>query len=120
MTNSKNSAAKEKKAGLPNASVAKPKRPDRDLKALQRELDQRDAELAVINSIQQGLAAELDFQSIIDLVGNKIREILIQGILASGGTNRRKTLSTIFMSLNTDSASKSHLRRRGAAPGSRW
>jgi GAF domain-containing protein/DNA-binding response OmpR family regulator len=51
----------------------------KDLQALQRELDQRNAELAVINSIQQGLAAELDFQSIIDLVGDKIREIFNTG-----------------------------------------
>lgn len=32
-------------------------------------------ELQIINSIQQGLAAELDFQAIVDLVGNKLREV---------------------------------------------
>src|SRR5258707_13704525 len=37
--------------------------------------EDRAAELAVINSIQQGLAAELDFQAIIDLVGDKLREV---------------------------------------------
>ena len=42
---------------------------------LLKETEQRAAELAVINSIQQGLAAELDFQAIIDLVGDKMREI---------------------------------------------
>jgi GAF domain-containing protein/CheY-like chemotaxis protein/tetratricopeptide (TPR) repeat protein len=36
---------------------------------------QRNAELAVINSIQQGLASKLDFQSIIDMVGDKLREV---------------------------------------------
>ena len=36
---------------------------------------QRVAELQIINSIQQGLAAELDFQAILDLVGDKMREI---------------------------------------------
>src|SRR5438874_3860840 len=36
---------------------------------------QRAAELAVINSTQQGLAAELDFQAIVDLVGEKLREV---------------------------------------------
>ena len=36
---------------------------------------QRAAELAIINSIQQGLAAELDFQAIVDLVGDKLREV---------------------------------------------
>ncbi|MDQ2961587.1 MAG: GAF domain-containing protein, partial [Pseudomonadota bacterium] len=38
-------------------------------------LAQRNAELAIINSIQQGLAAELDFQAIVDLVGDKLREV---------------------------------------------
>ena len=36
---------------------------------------QRVAELQIINSIQQGLAAELDFQAIVDLVGDKLREV---------------------------------------------
>ncbi|MEW5939919.1 MAG: GAF domain-containing protein, partial [Chloroflexota bacterium] len=40
---------------------------------------QRAAELAVISSIQQGLAAELNFQAIIDLVGDKLREVLNTG-----------------------------------------
>ncbi|HXQ35789.1 MAG TPA: GAF domain-containing protein, partial [Anaerolineales bacterium] len=38
--------------------------------------EDRAAELAVINSIQQGLAAELNFQAIVDLVGDKLREVL--------------------------------------------
>ena len=42
---------------------------------LLKETEQRNAELAIINSVQQGLASKLDFQSIIELVGNKIREI---------------------------------------------
>lgn len=37
---------------------------------------ERVAELQIINSIQQGLAAELDFQAIVDLVGDKLREVL--------------------------------------------
>ncbi|MBI3660592.1 GAF domain-containing protein, partial [Candidatus Acetothermia bacterium] len=37
---------------------------------------ERIAELQIINSIQQGLAAELDFQAIVDLVGDKLREVL--------------------------------------------
>ena len=40
-----------------------------------KESEQRAAELAIINSVQEGLAAELDFQAIIDLVGDKIAEI---------------------------------------------
>ena len=39
------------------------------------ETEQRNNELAIINTIQQGLAAELDFQSIVDLVGEKLRQV---------------------------------------------
>ena len=42
------------------------------------QLEQRANELTLINSIQQGIAAELNFQAIIDLVGDKIREIYNQ------------------------------------------
>jgi len=38
-------------------------------------LEQQNADLAVINEIQQGLAAKLDFQEIIDLVGDKLLTI---------------------------------------------
>ena len=41
---------------------------------LLKETEQRAAELAVINSIQEGMAAELDFQAIVDLVGDKLRD----------------------------------------------
>ena len=40
------------------------------------ELEQRTSELAVISSIQQGIASGLGFQAIIDLVGDKLREVL--------------------------------------------
>ncbi|HEY2967744.1 MAG TPA: GAF domain-containing protein, partial [Casimicrobiaceae bacterium] len=40
-----------------------------------KESEQRAAELAIINSVQQALAAELDIQGIYDAVGDKIREI---------------------------------------------
>ncbi len=42
---------------------------------LLKETEQRTAELAVINSVQDGLAKELDIQSIYDLVGNRIRDV---------------------------------------------
>ncbi|MEP7108183.1 MAG: GAF domain-containing protein [Ferruginibacter sp.] len=42
---------------------------------LLKETENRTAELAVINSVQEGLARELDIQSIYDLVGNRIREL---------------------------------------------
>ncbi len=42
---------------------------------LLKETEQRSAELQVINSIQQGVAAELHFQAIVDVVGDKLREV---------------------------------------------
>jgi GAF domain-containing protein/CheY-like chemotaxis protein len=48
---------------------------------LLKETEQRNAELAVINSIQQGIAAKLDFQAIVDLVGDKLREVFATGNL---------------------------------------
>ena len=42
---------------------------------LLKETEQRAAELAIINSVQEGLASKLDMQAIYDLVGDKIREI---------------------------------------------
>ena len=46
---------------------------------LLKETEQRNSELAVINSIQQGLAAEMNFQGIVDLVGDKLREVFRTG-----------------------------------------
>ncbi len=42
---------------------------------LLKETEQRAAELAIINSVQTGLASNLEMQAIYDLVGEKIREI---------------------------------------------
>ena len=46
-----------------------------ELQSSNASLEQRNAELAIINSIQHGLAAELDFETIVDLVGDKLREV---------------------------------------------
>ena len=46
---------------------------------LLKETEQRNAELAVINSIQRGISSSLDFQGIIELVGDKLREVLQTG-----------------------------------------
>ena len=46
-----------------------------ETKRLLAETDERAAELAIINSVQQGLAAKLDMQAMYDLVGDKIAEI---------------------------------------------
>ena len=42
---------------------------------LLKETEQRAAELAIINSVQEGLASKLDMQAIFDLVGDKIQSM---------------------------------------------
>ncbi len=49
--------------------------PTDDVAALKQELAEREAELAILSSVQQGLASRLDVQSIYDLVGDEVREI---------------------------------------------
>ena len=44
-------------------------------KRLLTEADERAAELAIINGVQQGLAAEIDLQAMYDLVGNELRDV---------------------------------------------
>ncbi|MEO8233565.1 MAG: GAF domain-containing protein [Ignavibacteriota bacterium] len=46
-----------------------------ETKKLLNETEQRTAELSVINSVQEGLASELEINGIYELVGEKIREI---------------------------------------------
>ena len=48
------------------------------------ETNERAAELAIINSVQQGLAAKLDMQSMYDLVGDKIAEIFDAQVIDIG------------------------------------
>src|SRR4051794_8046249 len=47
-----------------------------DTQRLLKETEQRNAELAVINSIQRGIARSLEFQAIVDLVGDTLRAVL--------------------------------------------
>ena len=47
-----------------------------ETRRLLKETEQRAGELAVINSVQQGLASKLEMQAIIDLVGDKLCEVL--------------------------------------------
>ena len=42
---------------------------------LLKETEARNAELAAISSVQQGVASKLEFQGVIDLVGDKLREV---------------------------------------------
>ena len=46
----------------------------RSITQLTAELNQRSEELAVINSVQEGLARKMDMQAIYDLVGDRIAE----------------------------------------------
>jgi nitrate/nitrite-specific signal transduction histidine kinase len=48
---------------------------EKTIAQLTAQLKQRTEELAVISSVQEGLAKELDIQAIYDLVGNRIREL---------------------------------------------
>ena len=55
---------------------------------------QRAAELAVINEIGEALAEQLDFQAIIELVGDRIRSIFdVDGCRSSRCTTRRTDMS---------------------------
>jgi GAF domain-containing protein/CheY-like chemotaxis protein len=51
---------------------------------LLKETEQRNAELAVINSIQQGLVANLDLDAIVELVGEKLRAVFGTGGVGIG------------------------------------
>ncbi len=59
---------------------------------LLKEADQRANELAIINSVQQGLASKLDMQAIYDLVGEKIREIFDANVLILATFDLEKNL----------------------------
>src|SRR3972149_4286803 len=52
----------------------KPSKAKKSSSKLNQELLQRETELAIINSVQEGLASKLDMQAIYELVGEKIRE----------------------------------------------
>ena len=52
------------------------------------EIRQRNAELAIINSVQQGLAGRLEMQAMYDLVGDKIQEIFDAQVVDIGMLNR--------------------------------
>ena len=55
-----------------------------ELQASNALIEQRANELAIINSIQEGMAAELNFQAIVDLVGDKLVELFGAGTLVLG------------------------------------
>ena len=59
---------------------------------LLKETEQRNAELAIINSVQAGLASQLDIQGIYELVGDKIREIFDANTVALATFDRQRGL----------------------------
>ena len=59
---------------------------------LLKETEQRNAELAVINSVQAGLASQLEIQGIYELVGDKIREIFDANTVALATFDLQKGL----------------------------
>lgn len=67
---SKKKAALQKKAGEKTQRV-----PAVSKAQLQKELKQREAELALIKSVQDGLASRMALQNIYDLVGERIRNL---------------------------------------------
>ena len=58
------------------------------------ETRQRAAELAIINSVQQGLAEQLEMQGMYDLVGDKIQEIFDAQVVDIGIYDERTASST--------------------------
>jgi len=63
-----------------------------ELQAQRAQAEQRAAELAVINSIQQGIAGSLDFQAIVDLVGDKVHEIFDAQAVGIAGIDTARQL----------------------------
>jgi signal transduction histidine kinase/CheY-like chemotaxis protein/tetratricopeptide (TPR) repeat protein len=68
-----------------------------EARAAQAAAEQRAAELAVINSIQQGIAGKLDFQGIVDLVGERLREVMKSDDLGiSWIEHETRTMRTLY------------------------
>ena len=59
---------------------------------LLKETKQRNAELAVINSVQESLVAKMDIQGIYELVGEKIREIFDAQVIDIGTYDRKTNI----------------------------
>jgi GAF domain-containing protein/CheY-like chemotaxis protein len=63
-----------------------------ETKRLLAETDERAAELAIINSVQEGLASNLDMQAMYDLVGDKVQEIFDAQVVDVGIVDREAQL----------------------------
>ena len=78
----------------PKSSIKKsaPKTGADKIRALEEQIAQREAELAVINSIQAALASKMDFQGIVDTVGDKLNEIFKDGNIGIGLTDKARNV----------------------------
>ena len=63
-----------------------------ETKRLLTETNERAAELAIINDVQQGLAAQLEMQAMYDLVGDRLREIFDAQVVDIGIYDRETGL----------------------------
>jgi len=63
-----------------------------ETRRLLAQTDERAAQLAIINEVQQGLAAEIDMQAMYDLVGDRLRDIFDAQVLDIGIQDRRDGL----------------------------
>ena len=61
-----------------------------ETKRLLAETDERAAELSVVNSVQRGLAENLDMKAMYELVGEKIREIFDAQVVTVGDVRPRR------------------------------
>ena len=66
-----------------------------EVRRLRAEAVERTARLALIDSIQQGLASKLELQSVIDLVGNKLLEVFETSALRIDLLDRERGVLTI-------------------------
>src|SRR6185503_17795564 len=62
---------------------------------LLKETEQRNAELAIINSVQEGLASNLEIQAIFDLLGDKIREVFDAQVVTIATFDQERQLSIL-------------------------
>jgi GAF domain-containing protein len=84
----------ERKTVKATSSTKKPiqKTGTTKIRALDEQLVQRGAQLAVIVSIQTALASKLDFQGIIDVVGDQLSEIFEDGNVGIGFVNKARNI----------------------------
>jgi hypothetical protein len=78
-----------------------------------RAADHRASELALINSVQEGLSSKLDMQGIYDLVGDKLRDTFIAQVVMISQYDPNTKKSFTIMRLSADNIFTSKV-------GNRW